>query len=350
MTFRDAMDFALEKKRPDLAKKSYQDYKNILCITKNMAEITGLAFLQASKINRVHILILLEEMNKARKWSNHRHNMYLGCIRSMFTVLVKWLVIEHNPATLIEEKQITESNKYASFTEDEKKKISDQLLKKHEKFFNFVQVIYQTGIRPKELLALKVEAVDLKRRVITIIPNFDEENSKTKFIRPVPIPDVLIPILKSLRLEQYPKNFFVFGSPFEPGKGNRGAGSMRYTKAQRLGLTFQPPCGKQGAMRDDYFIPSPYKGSRDTVTRLWKRLIKDEATGLGINKCLYAAKHTGADDKILAGIDLDSLRNMYGHRSKYMTEIYAKQVTELYNSEIMSKSPAFTRAKVRKIA
>jgi hypothetical protein len=33
-----------------------------------------------------------------------------------------------------------------------------------------------------------------------------------------------------------------------------------------------------------------------------------------------------------------------------MTEIYAKQVTELYNSEIMTKSPAFTRAKVRKIA
>src|SRR6266498_3870657 len=72
MTFKEAMDFALEKKRPDLAKKSYQDYKNILCITKNMAEITGLAFLQTSKVNRVHILTLLEEMSKARKWSNHR--------------------------------------------------------------------------------------------------------------------------------------------------------------------------------------------------------------------------------------------------------------------------------------
>lgn len=56
---------------------------------------------------------------------------------------------------------------------------------------------------------------------------------------------------------------------------------------------------------------------------------------------MYSLKHKGADDKILAGIDLDALRELYGHRSKYMTEKYARAVKDLYRKQIIDNSPDF---------
>jgi site-specific recombinase XerD len=43
----------------------------------------------------------------------------------------------------------------------------------------------------------------------------------------------------------------------------------------------------------------------------------------------------------LAGIDLDTLRELYGHTSKMMTMRYAKVVKEVYRKQILEKSPDF---------
>jgi disulfide oxidoreductase YuzD len=56
---------------------------------------------------------------------------------------------------------------------------------------------------------------------------------------------------------------------------------------------------------------------------------------------LYAMKHYGADKKILSGMNLDSLRELYGHSSKLMTEKYAKILKEVYRKDIMDNSPDF---------
>lgn len=347
--FNDALDFALQKKSPDLAKKSIQDYRNILSIIKTKAIKSGLAYLEVKKVTRLHMLNLLDELFVEKQMSNHRFNMVLGCVRSMFTTLETYTICEYNPASKIPKKPVAESDKFESYTEDEKRRIVEHLAVKHYRLFAFMQVIYHTGIRPKELLLLRIRDVDLKRRVITLTPDLKEETTKTKFIRPVPISNHLFPFFKEMNLDQWPPEFFVFGSPFEPGKGNRGAGSERWGKSFKKGKGFLT--GRSGAMRSDYLAPSPWSASRDTVGKLWQSLVKED---LGIDKCLYAAKHTGADDKILAGIDLDALRNLYGHRSKQMTERYAKQIREVYHSNIIDKAPAFISqkkpAKLRKIA
>lgn len=361
MGFNEAISFAFEKKSPDLAKKSRQDYRNILEHVKAGAIKTGLAYLSIRETTRLHVLELLQYLAEDRAMSNHRYNMFLGCIRSMFTTLETWTVVEYNPASKIPTKAVVESDKFASFTEEEKVRISECLAAKHYRLFVFVQFIYHTGIRPKELLALRVGDIDLQRRLITLRPDILEERTKTPFIRPVPVSNALYPFVKEMLLSQWPGDFFVFGSPFKPGEGNRGSsanmiqGERRPIRHNsRNGFITGFKTGVSGAMRPDYLIPSPYQASRDTVGRLWATLVKDTETGLGINKCLYAAKHTGADDKILAGIDLDALRNLYGHRSKQMTERYAKQVREIWNSSIIENAPGFTDAKkpgkLRKIA
>ena len=55
---------------------------------------------------------------------------------------------------------------------------------------------------------------------------------------------------------------------------------------------------------------------------------------------MYALKHLGANRKILAGLELDSLRELYGHTSKLMTEKYAKVVKEVHRKNILENSPA----------
>lgn len=330
MTFNEAMSFAIEKKKPDLASKSYTDYNNVLSIVKDMAIDTGIGNLPVTSIERPQIMDLLEKIFKKRKFSNSRYNFYLVTIQAMFSKLETWTVVKYNPALKIEGKPVAGSDKYKVFTPKEKEDIAKCLIEKHPPFFVYLQTIYHTGIREKELLLLQVKDIDLIERSITITPDLERENSKTKDIRPIPISNALLPFFEAMNLENYPRDYYVFGSPFEPGKGNKGAKD-----------------GVLGAMRSDFLTPSKYHARRNTVTNLWDKLIKE---GLGIDKYLYAAKHTGADDKIRAGIELDALRNLYGHRSKYMTEKYAKAIMEIRNGKIREQSPSFTPARILKIA
>ena len=114
-----------------------------------------------------------------------------------------------------------------------------------------------------------------------------------------------------MEFEKLPKEYYLFGSFREAGKGNIG----KYKD----------------------FIPGPTKINRDTATKRWEKIVKK---GLGIDMNLYAMKHLGADRKILAGLEIDSLRELYGHTSKLMTEKYARVIKEVHRKNILENSPA----------
>jgi hypothetical protein len=128
----------------------------------------------------------------------------------------------------------------------------------------------------------------------------------------VPISKALMPFLRELHLQDYADECYVFGSPYKKGS-------------------------KVDSTHQEYFKPS-MKVKLDTVTKFWKRIVKIK---LGIVKYLHAAKHTGADAKILAGMDLDTLRELYGYSSKLMTEKYPREVKKIRFNEIIEKSPGF---------
>jgi integrase len=324
MLWPQALDFGLKEKC--ISKATRKGYRcTVRFFKKAAAELRDgkntIAELPIKKIKRQHILLLLKKVTKDRNWSNKAYNKHIGYLSAVLGTLLNWDIIEYNPANRIKHLPITETQKFIPFTAEEKREIHKFLYLKHYTYLVYLMVIYHTGIRPKEVLALKIQDVNLDTATIKIIPDAEEENSKTKKIRIVPINNHLMPFLREMCLDSYPTDFYVFGSPFEPGKGNKG-----YNHAGR------------GAMHPDYFKPSLVKIKRDTVTRLWKRLIM---VALGINKHQYAMKHTGADDKILAGVELDALKTLYGHSSKFMTEKYAQKVKEIYRQQIIEKSPAF---------
>ena len=273
MLFNDAIDYAFSKKT--LKKKSIQDYRNMLRYIKEVAEKTGHNLMHIADMDRGIFLDLLDECAKIRKFSNHAYNKYSDCLRSMLTTCVDYRIIDLNPLRDLKHREVPESNKYAPFTEQEKKKIAEHLTKVQPRFFVAMSVVYHTGIRPKEALSFKVSHIDLENKMITIAPDMDSENSKTTAVRRIPINPHLYSLLKNMKLHKFPANYFAFGSPATSGKGNAGAGSIKLKDGTRV----------SGAMRPDYFTPSLVEVDRDTVTKLWKTLIID---GLGINKHFYA--------------------------------------------------------------
>jgi site-specific recombinase XerD len=56
---------------------------------------------------------------------------------------------------------------------------------------------------------------------------------------------------------------------------------------------------------------------------------------------LYSIKKYGANEKILAGLSVNALRELFGHSSEVTTQIYITNLQEINRKEILSKSPKF---------
>lgn len=328
MTFAKALQFSLSKYKA--SKGTKRAYTTAVTYVIKAATALQIAGLPAAQIRRQHIMLILDYCTTKLGWSNAAHNKNLGYLHAVLEKLITWEVIEFNPSQKIELLPVAETQKFIPYTQEEKEAIQEHLFIHHYAFYVYLMVIYHTGIRPKEVLALRIQDVDLAKKRITIVPDLDEENSKTKKIRLIPLNDHLLPFLRELQLHSFDKSFFVFGSPYGPN-GNRGLGSE--------------PGHVTGASRPDYFRPSTTRIKRDTATKLWKKIVWK---GLGIEKYQYAMKHTGGDDKILAGMDMDALKELYGHSSKFMTEKYASKIKELRAKHIVEHSPAFISPKVSK--
>lgn len=162
----------------------------------------------------------------------------------------------------------------------------------------------------------------MERRIIMIYPDLEERNSKTNNIRVVPVNNHLYELLKNHIAGHENGDLYLFGPPADS-----------YVVQYGVQVKKQYKCSHKL-----YFCVSDKRIKRDTATKLWKSLVMDN---LGIKKHMYALKHTGADDKILAGVPLDALKTMYGHTSKRMTEKYARKVKEVYQKQIVDGSPDF---------
>lgn len=316
LPFNEALDFGLNK--CVVASTTLRAYKRAVDYFKEAAIKLRMSKTPISQIKRQNIKLLLDEIKSTYEWSNYSYNKYVVYFSGVLSRLVEYEIIEHNPAHNIKPLPVVETKKFIPFTEAEKILIREKLTKEHPNFFAYCMVIYHVGIRPKEALALKISDLNFERAMIVIKPDLLTENSKTKKIRIMPMCEHLYLLLKQLCNGFEDKHdYYVFGSPNDK-KGNKG---------------------RSGGSRDKrFFSPSPNQPKSDTANRLWNILIKKE---LGIDKYMYANKHTGTDDKLMAGIDLDSLRELYGHSSKFMTQKYASQVKNISFEKIKRLSHGF---------
>lgn len=308
LTFSESLTFALNKKKESVSTKTYSGYKSTINFIQQAIDDLNLFYLPVEDLKRVHIRKVLEKAKKNRSWSNKAYNKHLNQLKAILSELLDWDIIEYNPAYKIKNLKTAETRANIPATPQQHEVIKECLESNHPYFYNFIRTIFYTGIRPKEILSIKLSDIDFKLRHISLAA----VNTKTNKTRFVPIDDHMLSILLDMNLNLYPKDFYLFGSYRQSGRGNIG----KYID----------------------FIPGPTPLKRDTATKRWKKIVKD---GLSINVNMYSNKHAGADAKIMAGIDLDALRSLYGHSTKRMTEIYAKEIKNIYKNEIINKSPEY---------
>lgn len=306
--FADALDFALEKKKPYLAKKTHQDYACTVRFVKQALKPTGMNITPIAEVKRSDIKRILHYIKSKRNWSNKAFNKNLNCLKAVISELLEWDILEYNIAHKIKplKQEVCQSNPVPN--EAEMKQIKSHLKENYPEFFVFVATVFHTGIRPGELLKVTLSMLDLEAQTFTLPSVITKSNR----YRIVPINNHLMELFNDMDLHNYPDDFYLFGSYRQSGRGNVG--------------------------KHLDFIPGFTKIKTDTTNRRWRKAIKQE---LGLEVNLYAMKHAGADAKIRSGIDLDVLRELYGHSSTKMTERYARGVKEVYRNEIIKRSPRF---------
>lgn len=308
LTLINAIDFSLSKKKSGICAKTYSGYVGTSNFIKTAIIDLKYSNLLIQETKRLHIRLILEQAKQNRSWTNNSYNKHLNHLKAILSELIQWDIIDNNPAHKINNLPIAESEANIPANDEDVEKIKKELSANHKAFYNFVLTIFHTGIRPVEILKIKLDMICLEKSEIILPPEITKSNKK----RIVPINKHLLEAYKKLELENLPSNYFLFGSFREPGKGNIG--------------------------KFNDFVPGPTSIKRDTATKRWEKIIKK---GLGIDMNMYALKHLGANKKILAGLDLDSLRELYGHKSKLMTMKYAKVVTKIHRINIMENSPDF---------
>lgn len=308
MSLIEAIEFAFEKKKPNLAPKTIIAYNTTVNFVIDGIKTLKLQNLSILDTKRIHIKSILEKVKTKKEWSNKSYNKNLGFLKAILSELIQWDVIENNPAHKIKSLPVGEIIANIPATDDESKLIKKKLLNDFPSFYVLIISIFHTGIRPEELLQIKLKMVNLKTNEIRLPP----EITKTDIGRIVPINPFLKAYFEEMDLSNYDKEFYLFGSKRE--------------------------FSNRGLKKELDFIPAPNRLSRDCASKLWRKLIKKE---LDIDVNMYSMKHLGADKKIIAGIELDTLRELYGHTSKMMTLRYAKRVKEVYRTQIMEMSPDF---------
>lgn len=250
----------------------------------------------ADGIKRIHIKEALNKIAQDRKWTGKNYNKHLGYLSSIFAEMTEREYCERNLCKDIKRLPVLETGGYRVPTEEELNSIFSYLKRVHPNYYRFALFLYYTGIRPKELLALRVGDIHLDARLIRV----RAEISKTRKERKVPLFPALYDSMPPLGDNP---SAYLFGS----------------TKASRY-------------LPEETFTVGIYHIDRDTATRTWKKLIM---TDLGVSCHLYSLKHRGAGDKLNAGMSREAVQMIFGHSEAKMTDIYDFALKERQFKEAM---------------
>ena len=308
LTLIEALKFALEKKKPNIYPKTYSGYNGSLNFLETAIKNIGLTNLCIVDCKRIHIKLIMESAKELNTWSNKAHNKHLNHFKAILSELLQWDIIEVSPAYKVDNLKVSAPDANHPASKTDMQRIRTELETNHYNFYIFCITIFFTGIRPEEILKIKLSMVNLKDSTITLPPEITKTNKK----RIVPISHFLLPYYQSMQFGNLPKSYYLFGSFREPGKGNLG--------------------------KFEDFIPAPTHINRDTATRRWEAIVKKK---LKIPMSMYAMKKAGANALILAGVSINAIKDLFGHTSEVTTQIYITNLKEVNRKEILEKGTDF---------
>lgn len=273
LSMAEAILFVLDKKQA-LSLHWKRSYKRVakllsLCWPKKMPAI------QTITLSDCHQFI--DWMDVHLNCSPKTINEYCGIISSVLNYFINMEVISKNPMAKIPKRKTLMGEANIPFTLQEVRAIFAQAEKEGLiQWILFCKFILYTLARTgKELAKLRVRDI---RTTSIYIP---KERAKTGG-RSIDIAPALELLIQQFELRKYPADFYVFGADGLPGPLPRGR---------------------------DYFY--------NNLIRILKILKMNDR-----GHTLYAFKHTGAIQAVIAGVDMLAIQNMCGHHDLKTTQKY----------------------------
>lgn len=303
MPFNQALEFSLEKKKINLADKSYRCFGTAKRYAQAAAVKLGYFNLPIKDTKRRHVKELMDQIcrdrqadydraGKGKKITGNFYNKYKGYLQCIFSELVEFDAMEYNPCDRIKNRPAIVTNIHRHASPQERQLIKSTLQLKCPRLFVYLAFEYGTGMRPGQILGVRICDIDWFNQCIV-----QHSDGKTRNAKHIPIPNSLLSLLKRLNLEECNPLHYLFSNAFRPG-------------AERK--------------KTDY------------ATKTWKEIIKD---GLGLSVSLYSFKGLGGDDKRDAGVSLQAVSSQYGHSKLSTTMIYTHSEKERMDKELREKSP-----------
>ncbi len=303
-TLINALDFVITRKtefdkREEGTIKEYEATKTTILDFFESSKIDSKIRLREVKPNFVNRY--LDYLRLVRKVGPKTYNCRIAIMRASINTLMSLddSLFKKNPFIGIPRLKVT-THKHAAYNNDQLLLIRDSLIKKkeHHVLF-FIQCIYFTLARPKELRHLKVGHIDMTLRRILFVG----EHAKTDIEDYVPIPDEFAKVIEESGVLKYPPNLYVF--------------SNHDKKAH---------------------TPGP---STVGINVFYKRIVKHlESLGLrelNPNYNLYSFKHSGAIALYLATKDPYLVMKMCRHTTLEQTMEYLRELGMFIQNKELNK-------------
>lgn len=238
---------------------------------------------------------MLAWLHVEQGWNGTTYNNHLDC----WGILLNWFAkkprywVKREEFDLGKEGEVERKNskpmKNQYFGENIAEKVKDKM-KDYPELLFFHKFIYFSCMRPDEIRNLKIENVDIKGRYIKII---GKTSSRT-----IPVCDELAEMLTSLKLDQYPANYYVIG---------------------KMGLV------------------SPDMHSENWFSKSFRENVR-KPLGISENFKPYGWKHTRVVDLLNAGYSDAEIMNLTGHRDTASYDTYKRELVNHIQTRLRGKT------------
>lgn len=228
---------------------------------------------EAHKITRKHVRIIMDHCEQQRKLSPRNWNAYRTYFSMLFEELVEYEIVDENPVLQLRKKQEDDVVREL-LTNEQRKLLVEHLRETDPVFLRFLQIFFHSGTRRSELLSVKIQNIYLDKGTYQV---YIKKGRKKRWVTKV-IKDIAIPYWREQIGDHLSGYLFSVG-----------------------------------------LLPGPNAIRPEQVTRRWKRHVKDK---LGITADLYSLKHLNTDE-VSAQLSLSEAARLNSHSVQIARKHYA---------------------------
>ena len=239
-TLDEAFDKYIEDcRRKNLSANTIRTYESFISNFKIWTSSNPLNIkLRAKDVDQNTVLKCLDELYDEEEWSPRTYNNHLRFFVTFFNRIRKLEKKDNGEISYVIDlsdieykKDRAEKNRY--YTPDVAKKVKEHL-RKNAELTKYVEWIYYSCMRPREIRFLQIQHIDLKNRQIKAVGPTAKTGDRF-----VPICDELYHMISQMNLKSFPPNYFVFGKGGEPNEEGGPGRSFMIKDMMRYGRRYR---------------------------------------------------------------------------------------------------------------